>query len=129
LPRDVKYFFVPQGGWDNIYAQRANFGDWIEMHRPDPIFILVDRDAKPGTINDCEAAWRRLGIPYHILKRRSPEDYYPKELLKRILGHTPNSKAEIKNRIAKIAESLTLRDIIGTDLYQVFANTLKNVIA
>jgi hypothetical protein len=128
LPQDVKYFFVQKGGWDNIYAERSNFGEWIEMFRPDPIFILVDRDARrQRTISECEEIWNQLGIPYHVLVRRSPEDYYSNGLLKKVFGRIPDSKDEIKNQTVRIAKALTLQDIKGTDLYDVFAKTLKEI--
>lgn len=127
LPPGVQYFVRPLGGWANIHGQLSSFGDWIDSYKPDQIFILVDGDTRKDIISDCKKVWKQLNIPNHVLRRGSPEDYYPPGLVQRVLGRAPISKDEIKKHTGRIARALTLRDIKGTDLYQAFAGTLRRI--
>lgn len=129
LPKDFQYFIDPKGGWPNIYSQRSNFGQWIDLNRPNPVFILFDRDIAHRQILECEKIWKQIRLPYHILERRTPEKYYSKTLLRKVFGdHIPSSANEIKNRTRAIAEAMTLRDIQGTDLYEALAVKLRRIL-
>jgi hypothetical protein len=129
LPQNVRFITSQKGGWSNIHAERFRYNSWIDENRPEPIFVLVDADCDDKKIiKDCEKEWKRLGIPYHILQRGKPEKYYPEEVLKKVFGGTvPSSDETIKNRTAEIAALLSIEDIKGTDMHEVFSVKLKKI--
>lgn len=150
LPWGVQVACQPIGGWGVVKAREWEPRDYIAANRHS-ILILDGEERDPNTGNlsieaaQVEEKCKRAGLPLFILERRSIENYFTPPALAAVYGWTlptafrVDPHAELNHQLqaidprfshdkhsnGRIAETMSIADIEGTDLERVFLKVIE----